>query len=179
MKKKTGVILCLIILISGLTLGISMLVFRLGDGAYPAADPGRDIEDQSPEYLARESGDLMIQALNGEISAEELFEKTAAFSASDKDELLKEKANFISSLEQSRTYFNQNGMEIEAILYSETEYLEEDWACIRRIHRYNTGKQYYFCQYFKRIDGNWKIVTDTMENKFVLKKKWLLWYVPV
>lgn len=154
---------------------ISSLAFDIKEGEYLMMDLNRELDSNSPEFLAKASGDAMMQALAGEITAEDLFEQTIQFSAATKDELLPQKAGFISSLNQSKSYFNQKNMILEKILYAETEYIDDDYACIRRIHRYNTGKQYYFCQYYKKTDGQWKVLTDTLENDFVLKKNFLIW----
>lgn len=135
------------------------------------------MEVNSPEWLAKTSSDAFIRAMNGEITAEELFNVTSVLSASSKEDLFSEKGAFISSVNQSKSYFSQNSMCIKQVLFARTEYLDEDWACIRRIHRYNTGKEYYFCQYYKNTEDGWKIETDTLANDFQLKKKVLFWYI--
>lgn len=153
------------------------------DNGLPAFMPATEEDDSfdaagTPEELAKTSSQIYLAMVNGDLPAEDGYEKLLGFScASSVEQMEALKTEFIKQINDTKEYLRANEDSIEGYSFAKTEYKNEDEATILRIQRHENGKQYYFKQDFVKENGEWKIKGDNITDPFRIKTKFLWWYI--
>lgn len=141
-------------------------------------DYSKELNMDTPEGIAKAITDTYAGMTTGDIDPKEGFERLLAFSPSTASEkMLEFKDQFVREINQTKDYFEANSDGIERFQFSKTEYKSENEASIYRIQYQKNGKKYYFVQDFVKENGAWKVKGDNISNPFVIKKKFLFWYL--
>lgn len=141
-------------------------------------DYAADLDINTPEGLAKESSEIYRQLLGEEISIEDGF--NALYDMSGKQSaqsMLDYKEEFEKQIQDTIDYLNSEKDAIAKFEFAKTEYSGDDTASIKRIQVQQNGKKYYFQQDFVKEDGVWKIKGDNVANDFVIRQKFLFWYI--
>ncbi len=135
------------------------------------ADYSSDIDENTPEYIAKLSSITYQNMIKGSISTEKGYEILLDISSKESVAQMKaQKYEFLNQIKSTGKYFEANGMEITGYDFSRTYYDENNGkrASIYRIQNMNNGKKYYFRQDFILEDGMWKLRGDNLVNNFAI-----------
>ena len=137
-----------------------------------------DVDINSPEGLAKESSEIYQQLLSEQISIEDGFDELLSLaSAQSAQSMLDYEDEFSKQIQDTIDYLKSEKDAITAYKFAATEYSGDDAASIKRIQVQQNGRKYYFQQDFVKEDGVWKIKGDNVANDFVIKQKFLFWYI--
>jgi hypothetical protein len=173
MKKLIIVLIAMVLLLSACT---------AEDPNMPAYMPSKtdysaELELLVPEGLAQQASQLYKDMVNGDLGPtsgyEALLELVTPESA---DAMAEYEKQFTDEISATQEYLESQNDSVTGYEFAETVYTSEDEAYILRIQIHESGQKYYFRQDFKRIDGEWKIAGDNIEDPFRIKHKILFWY---
>ena len=137
-----------------------------------------ELDINSPEGLAKESSEIYQALLSKEITTEDGFNKLMDISCEQAaNSMLEYEKVFGDQIATTIDHFESEDDSILSYEFAQTEYTDENTASIKRIQVQKNGKKYYFRQDFVKEDGEWKIKGDNVENDFVLKQKFLFWFI--
>lgn len=137
-----------------------------------------DIDINSPEGLAKESSEIYRQLLSSQMSIKDGFNALLKLaSGQSAQSMLDYEDEFSKQIGNTIDYFESEKDAIVKYEFAKTEYTGDDAASIKRIQIQQSGKKYYFQQDFVKEEGVWKIKGDNVTNDFVIKQKFLFWYI--
>ncbi len=142
------------------------------------ADYSSGLDINSPEGLAKESSDVYKALMDKDITIEDGFNRLLDISCEQAaSSMMEYEKEFGDQISATIDYFESEEDSILRYEFAQTEYTDENTASIKRIQVQQNGKKYYFRQDFVKEDGEWKIKGDNVENDFVLKQKFLFWFI--
>ncbi len=137
-----------------------------------------DVDINSPEGLAKASSEIYRQLLSEQITIEDGFNELLDLSSGQSAQSMRDyEDEFVKQIQDTIDYFKSENDAITKYEFAKTEYSGDDAASIKRIQVQQNGKKYYFQQDFVKEDGVWKIKGDNVANDFVIKQKFLFWYI--
>lgn len=129
------------------------------------------LDINSPEGIAKSSGEIYMKISEGKISVDDAMDKLIALSSSESlVDVLKNKDRFRQGIVDYASYMASNEDNITKIEFAKTIYDNPNECFIERIqYQKKDNKCYYFRQDFVLEEGKWKARGDNPVDGFKIK----------